>query len=99
MYTLVPGTPAYEEAVAKGWIELPADYARHDMGHALMPTQYMTRKQVWNYTGWAFSSVYLNPVSLARGIFSRNDWRRRMVQRMLAYIGKQVIRSLLPGVR
>ncbi len=96
MYTLFPGTPAYEEAVAKGWIELPADYARHDMGHALMPTQHMTRKQVWNYTGWAFTSVYLNPVSLARGVFSRNDWRRRMVQRMLAYIGKQVIRSLLP---
>lgn len=96
MYTLFPGTPAYEEAVAKGWIELPADYARHDMGHALMPTQHMTRRQVWNYTGWAFASVYLNPVILVRGVFSRNDWRRRMVQRMLAYIGKQVIRSLLP---
>ncbi len=96
MYTLFPGTPAYEEAVAKGWIELPADYARFDMGHVLMPTQHMTRRQVWNYTGWAFTSVYFDPIRLARGLFSRNDWRRRMVWRMLAYIGKQAIRGLVP---
>jgi anaerobic magnesium-protoporphyrin IX monomethyl ester cyclase len=99
LYTLFPGTPAYEEAVAKGWIELPADYARHDMGHALMPTQHMTRRQVWNYTGWAFSSVYFDPVRLVRNIFSRNDWRRRMWRRMLAYIGKQAVRGLVPRIK
>jgi anaerobic magnesium-protoporphyrin IX monomethyl ester cyclase len=99
MYTLFPGTPAYEEAVAKGWIELPADYARYDMGNVLMPTQHMTRRQVWNYTGWAFTSVYFDPVRLVRGLFSRNDWRRRMVQRMLVYIGKQVVRGLVPRGR
>ena len=98
MYTLFPGTPAYEEAVARGWIELPADYARFDMGHVLMPTQHMTRRQVWNYTGWAFTSVYFDPIRLLRGLFSRNDWRRRMVRRMLAYIGKQVIRGLVPRI-
>ena len=96
MYTLFPGTPAYEEAVAKGWIELPADYALFDMGHVLMPTQHMTRRQVWNYTGWAFTSVYFDPIRLLRGLFSRNDWRRRMVWRMLVYIGKQVMRNLVP---
>ena len=96
MYTLFPGTQAYEEAVAKGWIELPADYARFDMGHVLMPTQHMTRKQVWNYTGWAFTSVYFDPIRLVRGVFSRNAWRRRMVRRMLAYIGKQAVRGLVP---
>jgi anaerobic magnesium-protoporphyrin IX monomethyl ester cyclase len=96
MYTLFPGTQAYEEAVAKGWIELPADYARFDMGHVLMPTQHMTRKQVWNYTGWAFTSVYFDPIRLVRGIFSRNAWRRRMVRRMLVYIGKQMVRNLVP---
>jgi anaerobic magnesium-protoporphyrin IX monomethyl ester cyclase len=99
MYTLFPGTPAYEEAVAKGWIELPADYARFDMGHVLMPTQHMTRRQVWNYTGWAFTSVYFDPIRLVRGLFSRNDWRRRMVWRMLVYIGKQVVRGLMPRIK
>ena len=96
MYTLFPGTQAYEEAVAKGWIELPADYARYDMGHALMPTQHMTRQQIWNYTGWAFTSVYFDPIRLLRGLFSGNDWRRRMVWRMLVYIGKQMLRGLVP---
>jgi radical SAM superfamily enzyme YgiQ (UPF0313 family) len=98
MYTLFPGTPAYEEAVAQGWIELPADYARYDMGHVLMPTQHMTRRQVWNYTGWAFTSVYFDPIRLVRGLFSRNDWRRRMRRRMLAYIGKQIVRGLVPWI-
>ena len=98
MYTLFPGTPAYEEAVAQGWIDLPADYARFDMGHVLMPTQHMTRRQVWNYTGWAFTSVYFDPIRLVRGLFSRNDWRRRMRRRMLVYIGKQIVRGLVPWI-
>ena len=96
MYTPFPGTPAFDEAVAEGWIELPADYARYDMTHALMPTRHMTRRQVWNYTGWAFTSVYFDPIRLVRGLFSRNDWRRRVYRRMLGYIGKQFVRSLVP---
>lgn len=99
LYTPFPGTPAFDEAVAEGWIELPADYARYDMTHALMPTRHMTRRQVWNYTGWAFTSFYFNPVKLARNLFSGNDWRRRMWRRMLAYIGKQVAKSLIPRFR
>jgi radical SAM superfamily enzyme YgiQ (UPF0313 family) len=99
IYTLFPGTPAYEEAVLQGWIELPADYAAYDMAHALMRTQHMTRKQVWTYTGWAFTSFYGNPVRLARNVFSRNDWRRRIYLRMLVYIGKQAVGSLVPRIR
>jgi anaerobic magnesium-protoporphyrin IX monomethyl ester cyclase len=99
MYTLFPGTPAYEEAVSQGWIELPADYAAFDMAHALMPTQHMTRRQVWTYTGWAFTSYYGHPIRLARNVFSRNDWRRRIYLRMLAYIGKQAVRSMVPRIR
>jgi len=99
LYTPFPGTPAFDEAVAERWIELPADYARYDMTHALMPTRHMTRRQVWNYTGWAFTSFYFNPVKLARNLFSGNDWRRRMWRRMLAYIGKQVAKSLIPRFR
>jgi len=98
MYTPFPGTPAFDEAVAQGWLELPADYARYDMTHALMPTRHMIRRQVWNYTGWAFTSVYFHPVKLVRGLFSRNDWRRRMWRRMLAYIGRQAVRGLVPRI-
>ena len=99
IYTLFPGTPVYDEAVAQGWIELPADYARHDMAHALMPTQHMTRQQVYNYTGWAFTRIYLHPVRLVRNLFSPNDWRRQIWRGMLIYIGKQMVRSLVPRFR
>jgi anaerobic magnesium-protoporphyrin IX monomethyl ester cyclase len=99
MYTLFPGTAAFEEAVAEGWIELPVDYARHDMAHALMPTRHMTNRQIWRYTGWAFTSFYFHPAKLLRNLFSRNAWRRRVYRNMLAYIGKQMARSLVPRFR
>jgi anaerobic magnesium-protoporphyrin IX monomethyl ester cyclase len=96
MYTLFPGTAAYQEAVAQGWIELPADYGRYDMAHALMPTQHMTRRQVWYYTGWAFASFYLHPLRLLRGVFARNALKRQCHRQMVSYIGKQFAKSFVP---
>jgi anaerobic magnesium-protoporphyrin IX monomethyl ester cyclase len=84
--------------VAKGWIELPPDYARYDMAHALMPTQHMTRQQVWSYTGWAFASFYLDPVRLVRGVFSPNALKRASYRQMVSYIGTQLLMSLLPRI-
>jgi radical SAM superfamily enzyme YgiQ (UPF0313 family) len=95
-YTLFPGTPTYGEALAQGKIALPLDYARHDMAHVLMPTQHMTPRQVYNYAGWAFTRVYLHPVRIARNLFSHNEWRQQMWRRMLPYIGKQIVRNLVP---
>jgi len=99
IYTLFPGTQAYKEAVAQGWIELPADYGRFDMAHVLMRTQHMTQKQVWIYTGWAFVSFYLHPVRLIRGIFARNPLKRQCYRQMVAYIGKQFAGSFVPRIR
>ena len=99
LYTLFPGAPAYEEAVAQGSIELPADYARHDMAHVLVPPEEMTTQQVYAYTRWAWTTVYLHPVRLVRNLFSRNEWRRQNWGGMLAYIGKQMVRNLVPKRR
>jgi len=96
IYTLFPGTSVYDQAIAKGWIELPADYARHDMAHALLPTQHLTRRQVYSYTGWAFTRTYFHPIRLMRNLFSPNDWRRQIWRGMLTYIVKQMVRSLVP---
>ena len=98
MYTLFPGTQAYEEAAAEGWIELPADYADYDMAHALMPTQHMTRNQVWNYTGWIFFNFYFDPINLARGVFARNTLKRATYRQMVSYVGRQFVKSLVPGI-
>jgi radical SAM superfamily enzyme YgiQ (UPF0313 family) len=99
VYTLFPGAPDYDRAVAEGWIDLPANYARHDMAHVLMPTQQMSPRQIWAYTRWAWTSVYLHPVRLARNLLSRNEWRRQNWWGMLVYIGKQTARNLVPRPR
>jgi len=99
VYTLFPGAPDYDKAVAEGWIDLPANYARHDMAHVLMPTQSMNQRQIWAYTRWAWTTVYLHPVRLARNLLSRNEWRRQNWWGMLVYIGKQTARNLVPRPR
>ena len=98
-YTLFPGAADYDTAVAEGWIESPADYARHDMAHVLVPPKSMTPQQVYSYARWAWTTVYLNPVRLARNLLSRNEWRRQNWGGMLAYIGKQTVRNLVPRFR
>ena len=99
VYTLFPGAPDYSMALEEGWIEPPTDYSRHDMAHVLMPTQYMNAKEIWGYTRWAWMTVYLHPVRLARNLLTRNSWRRQNWWGMLVYIGKQTARNLVPRFR
>jgi anaerobic magnesium-protoporphyrin IX monomethyl ester cyclase len=99
VYTLFPGAPDYSRALEEGWIEPPTDYSRHDMAHVLMPTQYMNAKEIWGYTRWAWMTVYLHPVRLARNLLTRNSWRRQNWWGMLVYIGKQTARNLVPRFR
>jgi radical SAM superfamily enzyme YgiQ (UPF0313 family) len=99
VYTLFPGAQDYDKALAEGWIERPLNYAHHDMAHVLMPTQHMNRQQIWNYTRWAWTTVYLDPIRLVRSLASRNRWRRQNWWGMLTYIGKQTVRGLLPRLR
>jgi len=99
VYTLFPGAPDYDKAIAEGWIELPANYAHHDMAHVLVPTEHMTPRQIYNYTRWAWTTVYLNPIRLVRNLLSRNKWRRQNWWGMLVYIAKQTARNLVPRFR
>ncbi len=99
VYTLFPGAPDYDKAIAKGWIELPANYAHHDMAHILIPSEHMNPQQIWDYTRWAWTTVYLNPIRLVRNLLSRNKWRRQNWWGMLVYIFKQMARNLLPRFR
>ena len=99
VYTLFPGAPDYDKAIAEGWIELPANYAHHDMAHVLVPTEHMNPRQIYNYTRWAWTTVYLNPIRLVRNLLSRNKWRRQNWWGMLVYIAKQTARNLVPRFR
>jgi len=97
VYTLFPGASDYDTAIAEGWIELPTNYAQHDMAHVLMSTEHMSPQQIWSYTRWAWTSVYLHPIRLVRNLLSRNEWRRQNWWGMLVYIGKQMARNLVPS--
>jgi radical SAM superfamily enzyme YgiQ (UPF0313 family) len=99
VYTLFPGAPDYDRALEEGWIDPPTNYARHDMAHVLMPTEEMSPQQIWNYTRWAWTTVYLNPIRLVRNLLSRNQWRRQNWWGMLVYIAKQTARNLVPRFR
>ncbi len=95
-YTLFPGAADYDKALTEGWIEPPINYAHHDMAHVLMPTEHMDKRQIWAYTRWAWTTVYLNPVKLVRRLLSRNPWRRSNWGGMLVYIARQSVRNLVP---
>jgi anaerobic magnesium-protoporphyrin IX monomethyl ester cyclase len=99
IFALFPGSADYNHAMAQGWIKSPANYAHHDMAHVVVPPKDMTAQQVYNYTRWAWMTVYLNPIRLAKNLLGRNKWRRQNWGGMLVYIGKQTARNLLPRFR
>ena len=92
LFTPFPGTDIYEEARAKGWLEVE-DYSRYDMAHAVMPTEHLTRKQLTSWYLWCFSSYYLDALKLAKGLLARNEWKRKIWWHMLKYIAKQIWRA------
>ena len=92
MFTPFPGSDVYEEAKANGWLET-LDYSLYDMSYAIMPTEYLSREQLMSLFHWCFSSYYLDPIKIIKGLASRNSWKRRIWQHMLRYTAKQMVRS------
>ena len=80
----------------QGWLDRPVNYARHDMAHVVAPNERMTPQQIYAYTRWAWTTVYLHPVRLVRNMVTGNEWRRQNWGGMLAYIAKQMVRNLVP---
>jgi anaerobic magnesium-protoporphyrin IX monomethyl ester cyclase len=66
MFTPFPGSDVYEEAKANAWLET-LDYSLYDMSHAIMSTEYLSRKQLMSLYHWCFSSYYLDPIKIIRG--------------------------------
>ena len=92
MFTPFPGSDIYEEAKGKGWLE-SMDYSLYQMSCAIMPTEHLSRKQLTSLFQWCFSSYYLDPIKIIKGLVSRNAWKRRIWWHMLIYTMKQIARS------
>jgi len=76
--TPFPGTPLYEEAKAKGWIEVH-DFSEFDMFVPIMPTEHLTRAEVAHWTTWCQQNfVVKQPARYFRRMFSPHSVRRRL---------------------
>jgi anaerobic magnesium-protoporphyrin IX monomethyl ester cyclase len=85
LYTPFPGSGAYEDARARGWLERPFSYARFDMAHVLLPTEHLSRRQVGSWYWWCINSYYMDPIKMAKGLWSRREWNRAVWRHMIAY--------------
>jgi anaerobic magnesium-protoporphyrin IX monomethyl ester cyclase len=93
-----PGTPLWEEANAKGWIE-EWDFSKYDMFYPVMPTASLTRAEVAKGTEKLYLSfVNRQPWRYLKGMFSPIRIRRRLHRwfmfSMLRVIFLDLVRSL-----
>lgn len=91
--TPFPGSDTFEEAKALGWIKT-YDYSLYDMSHVIMPTEHLSRDQISSLLFWCFSSYYTDPIKIAKGLLSGNNWKRGVWWHMLKYTVKQILSSL-----
>ena len=61
----IPGSPIYKKAVKDNIIE-SKDMALYDLEHCVMPTKYLSRRELGELTGWAFQSFYGKPGRVER---------------------------------
>lgn len=75
--TPFPGTELYDEAKRNGWIE-DWNWANYDMVHTIMTTETLSRKDVQEELYKCFKSFYGSWKRRFRGLFSRNELKRRI---------------------
>lgn len=92
MFTPFPGSDVYDEAKTNNWLET-MDYSLYDMSNAIMPTKHLTREQLMASYRWCYATYYMNIWKLAKGLLSRNDWKRKIWRHMLKFSLKQMVRT------
>ena len=75
--TPFPGTGLFEEAERNGWIE-DSNWSNYDMIHAIMPTETLSTKQVQEELYRCYRGFYGSWSRRIRGVFSRNEMKRRI---------------------
>lgn len=88
--TPFPGTPLYDKARERGWIE-DFNWSKYDMVHAVMPTKYLTRQELQEELYLCYRDFYGNIWRRFRGIFSGNKFKRQTYRYMA---GQGLLQSL-----
>ena len=92
--TPFPGTEVFDEARENGWLE-EQNYANYDMSHAIMPTETLSRKDVQEELFQCYREFYGSAVRNIRGIFSKNEIKRRAYRHMAGQKVLKTLRSLI----
>jgi len=79
--TPFPGTEIFEDAKRNGWIE-DFNWAHYDMVHAIMPTETLSREEVQEELYKCYRSFFGSWSRRLRGIFSKNEIKRRVYRYM-----------------
>ncbi len=74
--TPVPGTPVYDEALEKGWVQ-EGRFEDFDWLTPVLDAEHMTRDEIAEAL-YAMNRRFANPGWLARGLLSRHRYRRDM---------------------
>ena len=61
----IPGSPIYKRAIKENIAQVK-DLSLWDLEHCIMPTKYLTRKQLGELTAWALQAFYSKPGRIER---------------------------------
>ncbi|MFQ5681978.1 MAG: B12-binding domain-containing radical SAM protein [Candidatus Binatia bacterium] len=61
----IPGSPIFKQAVKQKLIEIK-DMSFYDLEHCVMPTKFLSRRELGELTGWANQSFYSKPGRIER---------------------------------
>jgi len=75
--TPFPGTMLFEEARRNGWIE-DYNWSHYDMVHAIMPTETLSRNEVQEELYECYRHFYGSWSRRLQGLFSTNNFKRRI---------------------
>ena len=81
--TPFPGNDVSDEVKRNGWIE-DSNWSHYDMIHAIMPTETLSRMEVQEELYKCYREFYGSWRRRIRGIFARNEMRRRLFWHMLS---------------
>lgn len=91
--TPFPGTPLYEEAIKKNWVE-DWNWANYDMIHAVMPTETLTTSEVQEELYLCYRAFYGKISRVIKGYFSSNLFKRKTYR----YMASQSLLRQLRGM-
>jgi len=90
-----PGTPLWDEANKRGWIE-ERDFSNYDMFYPVMPSENLSREEISTLTQTLYQDfIKKQPLQYIKGLFSKYAIRRKLHWWFLYSITRVLLRDFL----